>query len=183
MANDPFVLRFFMLLFEVPAQIDGKSAAVYVDLATIRLALSMAAYEPIANNLLQWRCQWRLSQRPPLSRLRRMRDLTRRFLFLLFAVVFFTGAAAGLAVHGAAAGESCAEHHDDTGNAAHHHDGAEGNCLTCCMGICVAIPDLPPRFFSMIVPMTTAKVAYWDRGTGIAGRTIPPDPIPPRLSA
>lgn len=124
------------------------------------------------------------SARP--SSLQCMRDLARRFLFLLCAVAFFTGATVGLAVHGASAGEPCLEHqehHADAGHTGHHHDGAKGNCLTCCMGVCVAIPDLPPRFFSATVPMSAAKVAYWDHGGGNAGRTIPPDPIPPIRSA
>jgi hypothetical protein len=111
-----------------------------------------------------------------------MRDLARRFLFMFCAVAFFTGATVGLAVHGASAGEPCLEHQANDGHAGHHHDG-KGNCLTCCMGVCVAIPDLPPRFFSAIAPLTAAKVAYWDHGSGIAGRTIPPDPIPPRRIA
>lgn len=112
-----------------------------------------------------------------------MRDLARRLLLLLCAAAFFTGATLGLAVHGAAAGEPCAGHYEDPGNTAHHHDGAKGNCLTCCMGVCVAVPDLPPRSFSVLAPVMAAKVAYWDRGTGFAGRTIPPDPIPPRRTA
>lgn len=128
--------------------------------------------------------EWRLSKKARLSTFRRMRDMARRFLFLLCAVAFFTGATVGLAVHGASANEPCAEHQMNDGHADHHHDGdAKGNCLTCCMGLCVAIPDLPPRFFSATVPMTAAKVAYWDRGSGIAGRTIPPDLIPPIRSA
>jgi hypothetical protein len=135
---------------------------------------------PTANNPLARR----LSQSARCSTLRRMHDLARRFLFLLCAVAFFTGATIGLAMHGASAGESCLEHQANDGYAGHHHDGdGKGNCLTCCMGVCVAIPDLPPRFFSAIAPLTAAKVAYWNRGSGIAGRTIPPDPIPPRRIA
>lgn len=113
-----------------------------------------------------------------------MRDLARRFLFLLCAVAFFTGATVGLAVHGASAGEPCLEHQTNDGHAGHHHDGdAKGNCLTCCMGVCIAVPNLPPPFFTAAPPLTAAKVAYWDHGSGIMGRTVPPDPIPPRRNA
>jgi hypothetical protein len=138
----------------------------------------MTAPRPTTDNPFSYRLP------PParLSTLRHMRDLARRFLFLLCAVAFFTGATVGLAVHGASAGEPCLEHQANDGHAGHHHDGNKGNCLTCCMGVCVAIPDLPPRF-SAVAPLTVAKVAYWDRGSGIAGRTIPPDPIPPRRIA
>jgi hypothetical protein len=108
-----------------------------------------------------------------------MRDLARRLLFLLCAIAFFTGATAGLAVHGASAGEPCMEHQANDGHAGHYHDGAKGNCLTCCMGVCVAVPSLPPPFFTAVPPVAAAKVAYWDRGSAIDGRTIPPDLIPP----
>lgn len=112
-----------------------------------------------------------------------MRDLARCFLLLFCAVAFFTGATVALAAHGASAGEPCLEHQATDGHAGHPHDGSEGNCLTCCVGLCVAIPDLPPRFFAAATPLTAAKVAYWDSSSGIAGRTIPPDPIPPRRIA
>lgn len=113
-----------------------------------------------------------------------MRDFARRLLFLLCAVAFFTGATVGLAVHGASANEPCVEHQLDDGHAGHHHDhDANGNCLTCCIGVCVAIPDLPPPCCSAIAPLTVAKVGYWDRSLGIAGRTIQPDPTPPIPSA
>jgi hypothetical protein len=116
-----------------------------------------------------------------------MRDLARRLLFLVCALAFFSGATIGLAMHGASAGEPCSEHHDagdhdDTGTAPHHHDG-KGNCLTCCMGVCVAVPDLPPRLSMTLAPMSVGRIAYWDRSEAISGRTIPPDPIPPRLGA
>lgn len=86
----------------------------------------------------------------------------------------------GLAAHGASAGEPCLEHQATDSHAGQSHDSSKGNCLTCCMGLCVAIPDLPRRFFSAVAPLTASKVAYWDSSGGIAGRTIPPDPIPPR---
>ena len=110
-----------------------------------------------------------------------MRELFRRLVLILCAFAFFSGTTVGLATHPAAAGEPCAEHHAD-GKADHHHN-MGGNCLTCCVGVCVAIPDLSPRALSSIAPITATAVAYWSGGVTISGRSITPDPAPPRLSA
>lgn len=110
-----------------------------------------------------------------------MRKLTRRLLLILCALAFFSGTTVGLATHPAAAGEPCAGHQADDMAAHHHHKG--GNCLTCCVGVCVAIPDLPPRPVSSIVPLTASTIAYWSSVVAISGRSITPDPAPPRFSA
>ena len=111
-----------------------------------------------------------------------MHGPVRRLLFLLCALVLFGAATIGLAAQGASANEPCGEHHSDVGNATHHHND-KGNCLTCCVGVCIAIPGLPPRPPMTLAPIAVAKIAYWHRGAAIAGRTIPPDPIPPRPAA
>ena len=122
-----------------------------------------------------------LSGSSPVPTLRAMRQLTRRLLLLLCALAFFSGTTVGLATHPAAAGEPCAEHQADDSAAHHHHK--DGNCLTCCVGVCVAMPDLPPRPLSSIVPLTANTVAYWSSVVAITGRSITPDPAPPRFSA
>ena len=109
-----------------------------------------------------------------------MRESIRHLLLVLCALAFFSGTTIGFASHLAAAGEPCAEHHVD-GKADHHHD-RSGSCLTCCVGACVAIPDLPPHPLSSLTPLTATTVAYWGSGVIISGRSITPDPIPPRLS-
>jgi len=46
----------------------------------------------------------------------------------------------------------------------------------------MGIPDLPSHEMAFAV-FTASTIAYWENGTGLGGRTIPPDPAPPRPSA
>jgi hypothetical protein len=123
-----------------------------------------------------------LPESSPIPTLRFMRELARRFLLLLCALAFFGGTTVGLVMHPAAAGEPCAEHQGGAGTADHHDGKHGGNCLTCCVGACVALPDLPPRPLSSLIPLTATTVAYWEGGNTISGRSIAPDTAPPRLS-
>lgn len=109
-----------------------------------------------------------------------MRGFIHRLLLILCALAFLGGTTVGLATHPAAAGELCADHQD--GAADHHHDKG-GNCLTCCVGVCVAVPDLPTHAPSSLAPLTAIAVAYSSSGVTISGRSIAPDPAPPRFSA
>jgi hypothetical protein len=46
----------------------------------------------------------------------------------------------------------------------------------------MGIPDLPPRQMAAAV-FTASTIVYWENGTRLASRSIPPDPAPPRPSA
>jgi hypothetical protein len=46
----------------------------------------------------------------------------------------------------------------------------------------MGIPDLPPRQMAAAV-CTASTIVYWETGTRLASRSIPPDPAPPRPGA
>lgn len=119
-----------------------------------------------------------------------MKALGRRLILLLAALALAAGAPAAFAVPPALAAEPCLhEHQHGAGIADHDHDrhqhrhdhGAAG-CLCCCIGSCIAISDLPHNPVAVILCIAL-PVAYWDTGLRLAGRSIRPDPAPPRSSA
>ena len=115
--------------------------------------------------------------------LRAMREFIRHLLLILCALAFFGGTTISLVVPPAAAGEPCAEHHGGSaGMVDHHHGKQSGNCLGCCVGSCVAVPGLPPRLSSSVVPLKARVAMYWGNGAALAGRSVAPDLGPPRLS-
>jgi len=110
--------------------------------------------------------------------------LAKQFLLLLGTLAFLAGAPIAYAVAPpAVAGEPCPHEHEHTPGPAHpehHHDHGAAACL-CCLA-CMGIPDLPPRQMAAAV-FTASTIVYWENGTLLAGRSIPPDPAPPRPSA
>jgi hypothetical protein len=68
------------------------------------------------------------------------------------------------------AAANCAhEHSHAPGSQPHkHHD---AGCLSCCLGACMAIPDLPSRRALDVVPFATS-VSYWEIGASLSGRSI-----------
>jgi hypothetical protein len=116
-----------------------------------------------------------------------------RHLLLIFAVLAFAaGMPLALAVPPMLAAEACPpEHHEMMLGDAHHehqapqkpphrHDAAA--CLCCCVGACVAIPDLA-RGGAIAVPFTVTAVLYPEKAASLAGRSLRPEPAPPRTSA
>jgi hypothetical protein len=113
-----------------------------------------------------------------------MRDYVRRLLLIVCALALVGGSALGFAIAPAQAAAPCAhEHNQGPGNASHHHDHGAPGCLLCCLGACAAIPDLPPRPVLSEAPVTVVAVIYWEFGTALAGRSIAPDPAPPKSIA
>jgi hypothetical protein len=122
-----------------------------------------------------------------------MQVFAYRLILVLAVLVLAAGAPLALAVPPALAGEPCPhEHQHGMAGAAHHQhhapmapqhpgDGAAG-CLCCCIGACLAIPDLA-RAPVVVVPYTALPVVYWDTDLRLTGRSIRPDPAPPRPSA
>ena len=109
-----------------------------------------------------------------------MHEVARRLLLTLCAIAFIGGTMIGIAMHPAAAGETCAGHRTD-GKTDHHRGMKNGNCVACCVGACVAIPDLQSRGVSNVVPRRPATVAYSVYGVTISGRSVMPDADPPKL--
>jgi len=72
--------------------------------------------------------------------------------------------------------------HDHHG---HHHDHGskttEGDCLRCCLGGCLGAPCLSGPTIVLSEPaFVGAAVLYWALWPAIAGRSIAPDPGPPK---
>ena len=111
-----------------------------------------------------------------------MQKVAGHLLLILCTLVFFGGAPISLGMHPAAALETCAGHHADE-TTAHQHGMKNGNCVACCIGACVDVPDLASRSLSTIAPQRPATVAYPAYGVTISGRAVTPDPAPPKLSA
>jgi hypothetical protein len=110
-----------------------------------------------------------------------MRALTRLLLVLVCAVVLVGGSTESFA---ASVMIPCTHTNDDqqgTSPEPHQHRGA--GCLTCCLGVCVAIPDLPPRTPLGATRFVATSVAYWEIELSLSGRSIRPDPAPPRTGA
>jgi len=51
-----------------------------------------------------------------------------------------------------------------------------------CAAVSPAWGSRPPRQMAAAV-FTASTIVYWENGTLLAGRSIPPDPAPPRPSA
>ena len=109
-----------------------------------------------------------------------MRRLIRHFLLILSALALVSGSTVSFAASLTEAPCSHAQSHDD-GDADHgpskHHG---GSCLTCCLGACLALPDLPQRSTLGVIGFSAAKVRYWEISASLPNRSIAPDLGPPR---
>jgi len=116
----------------------------------------------------------------------------RRLLVIMTVLAFAAGVPLALAVPPALAAAPCPhEHHQAMPGSAHHHEPAPpqqhhrhdaAGCLCCCMGSCVGTPDLA-RNPTVTTPVLAALVTYPEPVTSLSGRTLRPDPAPPRPSA
>ena len=117
-----------------------------------------------------------------------MRSLLRRLVVLLAALAFVTGSAIGVATPTTAAEPCPPEHGDMHGHSGGHQPGHGGQhrhdsdpraaLQCCCVGICVSVPNLPVAL--TIAPVSVMPVAYWDTTRFSVGRSITPEPGPPR---
>src|SRR3954466_4888954 len=108
-----------------------------------------------------------------------MRKWARYFLLILCTLALVSGSTASFAASFAA--DPCAHEHDAGGTAPHKHHGA--GCLSCCLGACVAIPDLPPRDAADLVTFSAMSIAYWEAALSLPSRSIAPDLGPPRSTS
>jgi hypothetical protein len=105
-----------------------------------------------------------------------MRRLARN-CFIIFCVFAFLGGTT-MSFASSLAAPCAHEHGQHSGAPSHKHHGA--GCLTCCLGACVAVPDLPPRTAAVVLPLNALTVAYWEPDFSLPSRSIPPDLGPPR---
>lgn len=121
-----------------------------------------------------------------------MRRFAHRFLLLVAVVAFAAGVPLALAVPPAVAAEPCPHQQEQgmmMGTAQHHHhqptpkhDHGAAACLCCCIGACVAIPDLA-RTSVVAIPVTMVSVVYPETAPALDGRSLRPEPAPPRTNA
>jgi hypothetical protein len=114
-----------------------------------------------------------------------MRHLARPLLVILCAL-----ALAGSSTTGVAVATPCVHEHnapgytvdhaqsDGVAPANHNHHGA--GCLACCLGACAAMAGLPPRRIIASPAFAGMAVTWWETGVLLSGRSIAPDPGPPR---
>ena len=117
-----------------------------------------------------------------------MRRLAAQFFLLLGALALLAGAPVAYAIAPPAlAGEPCPHEHEHMPGPAHtkhqhQHDHGAAACLCCCLGACMGVPNLPPSQTAGAV-FTASTIVYWENGTRLPSRSIPPEPAPPRPSA
>lgn len=108
-----------------------------------------------------------------------MRKWTRYFLSILCAlalvgagpVSFAASVAAAPCVH-----EHAAAHAGNTASDKHH----DADCLSCCLGACVAVPSLPALAAGDMVTFAALPVTYQEIAVSFSSRSIAPDLGPPR---
>jgi hypothetical protein len=110
-----------------------------------------------------------------------MRRLARYGLVILCVLALASSSTTSFAA-ATADGKPCTHDHGANGTShPHKHHGA--GCLACCLGACLVIPDLPPRTFFAAVLFADTAVSYCESEALLDGRSIRPDPAPPRTSA
>lgn len=111
-----------------------------------------------------------------------MREFLRRIVLIVCALTFMGSSVIGLALSSAEAAESCV--HQQTAshvlNQAPPGDHDAVGCLVCCQGACLDVVGLPPRVLAGSVPLAATPIIYWATEPTLAGRSITPEPIPPR---
>ncbi len=116
-----------------------------------------------------------------------MRLFLRRLIVLLVALAFIDGGVARAAALVPPAAEPCSHEHGDMpghsghmpASTGHQQDRGSRACLQCCcLGICASVPSLPAAL--TVAPVVVASVVYWDTSRTATGRSIAPEPGPPR---
>jgi hypothetical protein len=119
-----------------------------------------------------------------------MRVLAHRLVLFVTILAFAAGLPLALAGQPALAAEPCPhEHHQMMAGHEHQHPAPEkprhhhdmAGCLCCCMGIGFAMPDLAGP--AITVPIATVLVVYPETTDALDGRSLRPDPAPPRTGA
>src|SRR4051794_14035739 len=112
-----------------------------------------------------------------------MRQWTQYFLLVLCTLALVGGSTISFAASLSAVAP-CAHEHTPAGDTApqpHKHHSA--GCLSCCLGACVAIPDVPSRAAAGLMPFTAVPAIYWEADISLSDRSIAPNLGPPRTTA
>ena len=107
-----------------------------------------------------------------------MRRLARYSLMIVCTLALIGGSTVSFA---ASLSVNCAHEHSHSGDTSpDHHKHHGSGCLSCCLGACAAVPDLPPRTAAIMLSLTPRVIAYWEPDFSLPGRSITPDLGPPR---
>jgi len=109
-----------------------------------------------------------------------MGKLVRWFLVTLCVLTMISGNMTSVAAFARA--DFCAHDHGRSQFHAvpvhqHHHD---HGCPACCLGACAIVAGPRPFALTTATAAAAGSVIYWEQNTSLAGRSIPPDPVPPR---
>lgn len=111
-----------------------------------------------------------------------MRPIIRRLCMLVLALAFLAGT---IGVAFAFGSEPCdaAIHAAQPGHEGHHHDHdtSKLSCISCLC--CAVISTLPGAPVAAAAPQEITYVVYRDDISLMAGRSVAPDPTPPRSIA
>jgi hypothetical protein len=117
-----------------------------------------------------------------------MRRIVHRLSSLL-AILAFAGGASAFAVPPILADEACSlEHHHHLAGDTHQehqpkqHEHRTADCMCCCIGASAGLSALA-SFEVVEIPCVASPVIYPETGARLTGRSIPPDPAPPRPNA
>jgi di/tricarboxylate transporter len=112
-----------------------------------------------------------------------MRPLAKRLLMIFCTLALITGSTISFAASVTAL-SPCAHEHAERGDAVPaHHDHHCAGCLACCLGACSTAVGLPPPSFNSAAVFSATSVSYWETAVAFSGRSIAPDPGPPRTIA
>ena len=117
-----------------------------------------------------------------------MAVVLKRFLrraFLVLVTIAFIGAGALASASPAPmAAEPCPHEHGQIGEHQHpnphSHDPGAAGCLSCCLAACIVVPNLPPQTIAAPTPFRATQILYSSAHLPLAGRSIRPEPAPPR---
>ena len=113
------------------------------------------------------------------------RSLLLRCLVVLLSLALASGNAHAVLHLAAAHAEPCPEEHaDHSGKTTPHHEHQHEKGLACCCDClgCSSAVYLPPEL-SVAPAELPAKIRYDAGSASLSGRTLPPDPDPPRPGA
>src|SRR5258708_29600714 len=121
-----------------------------------------------------------------------MRGFAQRLVLLVTVLAFAASLPLALGIPPVLAAEPCPHEHQHIGGNVHHHSDDRSQhqpkpqhgksavgCFYCCIGACTAVPSLTANP-DAIAPVAAMPVRYWNTGPRLAGRSIRPDPVPPR---
>jgi hypothetical protein len=110
-----------------------------------------------------------------------MRRFARRFVMILCTLALMSGGMA--APVPAFDATDHAQHHGGAVPLHCHNEHHGAACLTCCLGACTVVADLPSRLMPDVAAFSVAAVTYWETDVSLSDRSIAPDHDPPRTGA